>query len=215
LFASGGILITDYWSPNTEMLWIPIAFLSGSLPFSVWLGWLALRLDIRGYGDRNPGATNVLRAGGWPWFALALILDISKAAAPVGYTYQILGIRGWEMVAIAVAPVLGHAFSPFLRGQGGKAVAATLGAWIGLTLYTVPLVGIVGLGIAFSLLTISGWAVMGALTAVLLYLLLFQPDPLLLVTLAGHVVILVWKHRQDLRQRPGVRPFWKRKRGHG
>jgi acyl phosphate:glycerol-3-phosphate acyltransferase len=138
------------------------------------------------------------------------MLDISKAAAPVGYTYQILGIRGWEMVAIAVAPVLGHAFSPFLRGQGGKAVAATLGAWIGLTLYTVPLVGIVGLGIAFSLLTISGWAVMGALTAVLLYLFRFQPDPLLLAALAGHTVILVWKHRQDLRQRPGIRAFWRR-----
>jgi acyl phosphate:glycerol-3-phosphate acyltransferase len=197
------------------MLWIPIAFLSGSLPFSVWVGRWALRRDIRGFGDRNPGATNVLRAGGWPWFVLALMLDISKAAAPVGYTYQVLGIRGWEMIAIAVAPVLGHAFSPFLRGQGGKAIAATLGAWIGLTLYIVPLVGIVGLGVAFSLLTISGWAVMSALTAVLLYLLLFQSDPLLLATLAGHSVILVWKHREDLWQRPGIRPFWKRRMGHG
>jgi acyl phosphate:glycerol-3-phosphate acyltransferase len=197
------------------MLWIPIAFLSGSLPFSVWLGRLTLRQDIRGYGDRNPGATNVLRAGGWPWFVLALLLDISKAAAPVGYTYQVLGLRGWEMVAIAIAPVLGHAFSPFLRGQGGKAVAATLGAWIGLTLYTVPLVGIVGLGVAYSLLTISGWAVMSALTAVLLYLLLIQPDPLLLAALTGHILILVWKHRHDLQQRPGIRPFWKRRMGHG
>lgn len=197
------------------MLWIPIAFLSGSLPFSVWLGRLALRQDIRGYGDRNPGATNVLRAGGWPWFVLALILDISKAAAPVGYTYQILGLRGWEIVAIAIAPVLGHAFSPFLSGQGGKAIAATLGAWIGLTLYAVPLVGIVGLGVPFSLLTVSGWAVMSALTAVLLYLLLFQPDPLLLAALAGHTLILIWKHRHDLRQRPGIRPFWKRRMGHG
>jgi acyl phosphate:glycerol-3-phosphate acyltransferase len=196
------------------MLWILIAFLSGSLPFSVWLGRLVLRQDIRGYGDRNPGATNVLRAGGRPWFALALVLDISKAAAPVGYTYQILGMRGWEMVAIAIAPVLGHAFSPFLGGKGGKAVAATLGAWIGLTLYTVPLVGIVGLGVAYSLLTISGWAVMSALTAVLLYLLLIQPDPLLLTALAGHTVILLWKHRDDLRQRPGIRVFWKEKMGH-
>jgi acyl phosphate:glycerol-3-phosphate acyltransferase len=196
------------------MLWIPIAFLSGSLPFSIWLGRLALRRDIRDYGDRNPGATNVLRAAGWPWFTLALILDISKAATPIGYTYQILGIHGWEMVAIAVAPVLGHAFSPFLRGQGGKAVAATLGAWIGLTLYTVPLVGILGLGVAFSLLTVSGWAVMSTLTAVFLYLLLFQPDPLLLATLAGHVIILVWKHRQDLQRHPGIRPFWKKKMRH-
>ena len=194
------------------MLWIIIAFLSGSLPFSVWLGRLALRQDIRGYGDRNPGATNVLRAGGWPWFVLALMLDISKAAAPVGYTYQILGIRGWEMAAIAMAPVLGHAYSPFLRGQGGKAIAATLGAWIGLTLYTVPLVGIVGLGMAFSLLTISGWAVMSALTAVFIYLLFFQPDPLLLTVLAGHTLILIIKHWPDLRHWPGIRPFWRRRK---
>jgi acyl phosphate:glycerol-3-phosphate acyltransferase len=192
------------------MFWIPIAFLSGSLPFSVWIGRLVLRQDIRGYGDQNPGATNVLRAGGRPWFVLALILDISKAAAPVGYTYQILGIRGWAMVAIAVAPVLGHAFSPFLRGQGGKAIAATLGAWIGLTLYTVPLVGIVSLGLSYRLLTVSGWAVMSTLTAVLLYLLLFQPDPLLLAALAGHTAILVWKHRADLRQRPGIRSSWRK-----
>ena len=194
------------------MLWIIIAFLSGSLPFSVWLGRLALRRDIRRYGDRNPGATNVLRAGGWPWFVLALMLDISKAAAPVGYTYQILGIRGWEMVAIAIAPVLGHAYSPFLRGQGGKAVAAALGAWIGLTLYTVPLVSILGLGVAFSLLTISGWAVMSALTAVFIYLILLQPDPLLLAALAGHTLILIIKHWQDLQQRPGIRPFWRRRK---
>jgi acyl phosphate:glycerol-3-phosphate acyltransferase len=196
------------------MLWIPIAFLCGSLPFSVWVGRLVLRRDIRDYGDRNPGATNVLRAGGWPWFVLALMLDIAKAAAPVGYTYQILGIRGWEMVAIAVAPVLGHAFSPFLRGQGGKAVAATLGAWIGLTLYTVPLVGIVSLGLVFSVLTVSGWAVMSALTAVFIYLLLLQPELLLLAALACHTVILVWTHRADLQQRPGIRTFWKNRIGY-
>lgn len=194
------------------MFWILIAFLSGSLPFSVWLGRLALRRDIRSYGDRNPGATNVLRAGGWPWFVLALMLDISKAAAPVGYTYQILGIRGWEMAAIAIAPVLGHAYSPFLRGQGGKAIAATLGAWIGLTLYTVPLVGILSLSVAFALLTVSGWAVMATLTAVFSYLLFFQPDPLLLAVLAGHTLILIIKHWPDLQQRPGIRPFWRRRK---
>ena len=191
------------------MLWIPIAFLSGSLPFSVWIGQWAVRRDIRHYGDKNPGATNVLRAGGWGWFIFALMLDISKAAAPVGYAYQIVGIRGWVMVLVAIAPVLGHAYSPFLRGQGGKAIAATLGAWIGLTLYTVPLVSIIGLGMAFTLLTISGWAVMWAITAVFLYLIFFQPDPLLLAALAGHTIILIIKHWSDLQQWPAIRSFWR------
>jgi len=115
-----------------------IAFLSGSLPFSVWLGKLLLGVDIRQYGDGNPGAANAFRTGNKLIGALALGLDISKAAAPVGFAYFNLGIRGAEMTLIALAPILGHAFSPFLRLQGGKALATALGVWIGLTIWKVP-----------------------------------------------------------------------------
>lgn len=38
-----------------------IAFLSGSFPFSVWLGKLFMKVDVRKYGDGNPGAANVFR----------------------------------------------------------------------------------------------------------------------------------------------------------
>jgi glycerol-3-phosphate acyltransferase PlsY len=40
-----------------------LAFFLGSLPFSVWIGRVTAEEDIRKYGDHNPGATNVLRAG--------------------------------------------------------------------------------------------------------------------------------------------------------
>jgi glycerol-3-phosphate acyltransferase PlsY len=40
---------------------ILIAFISGSLPFSYWLGKLLLRVDVRQYGDGKPGAANVFR----------------------------------------------------------------------------------------------------------------------------------------------------------
>ena len=43
---------------------ILLAFLCGSLPFSVWLGRIFCRTDVRRYGDGNPGATNAFRAGG-------------------------------------------------------------------------------------------------------------------------------------------------------
>ena len=45
-------------------LWSFIAFACGSLPFSVWVGRLLLGKEITRYGDTNPGATNVFRAGG-------------------------------------------------------------------------------------------------------------------------------------------------------
>ena len=113
-------------------LFILIAFLCGSLPFSVWLGKGLLHLDVRRFGDGNPGAFNVFRAGNKLLGFVALILDVSKAAAPVGLAYFTMGIRGAPMFFIAVVPILGHAFSPFLGFRGGKALATALGVWIGL-----------------------------------------------------------------------------------
>ena len=106
------------------ILWSLFGFLLGSLPFSVWIGQFILKKDIRDYGDHNPGATNVLRAGGFPPYALALALDISKGAIPVGLAYQVFSIQDWQILPIALAPPLGHAFSPFLNWRGGKAIAA-------------------------------------------------------------------------------------------
>ena len=43
------------------LVWTVVAFICGSLPFSVWVGHLLLKKDITTYGDANPGATNVIR----------------------------------------------------------------------------------------------------------------------------------------------------------
>lgn len=191
---------------NVEgILWIAAAFLAGSLPLAVWIGRLALGRDIQAYGDRNPGATNVLRAGSKVWFVVAVIADISKAAVPVGLAYQAAGIRGWVMWAIAIAPTLGHMFSPFLGWRGGKALATVFGAIIGLTLYELPLVALPAVVILSALLTVTGWAVMLTMGVLLGYLLLFNPDPLLLATIATLWLLLVYTHRADLRRQPSLR----------
>ncbi len=190
------------------LLWAVLSFFIGALPFSVWVGRLATRGDIREVGDKNPGATNVLRSAGFLWFTVAMILDISKAAAPVGMATYIFGWQGVGMWLIAMAPVLGHAFSPFLGWHGGKAVAAAFGVWIGLTIFGVPPVAILATIFWFGVLNISGWAVMMALLTIGGYLLVFNPDPLLLAVLVGQMVVLGYTHRVDLRQRPGLRSSW-------
>ena len=113
-----------------SVAWILLAFICGSLPFSVWLGKIVMGLDVRQVGDGNPGATNVFRAGNKLMGVLALILDIGKAALPVGLAYHVLDIRGLVMFLIAIAPVLGHVFSPFLGFRGGKGIAVSFGVWI-------------------------------------------------------------------------------------
>lgn len=193
----------------TAAVLVVIAFFSGALPFSVWVGRLALGKDIREYSDGNPGATNVLRAGGVKWGALALLLDFIKGALPVWIARVTLGLEGWPLLAVALAPVLGHAFSPFLRFRGGKAVAVTGGVWCGLTIWEVPTIGGLLLGFWFSFVNESGWAVMLTLLSVLAYLLLTWRDPLLLAAWSGNAAILAWKHRAELTQPPTLRAWYR------
>ena len=188
-------------------IFIFVAFLCGSLPFSVWLGKIFSGRDVRAFGDGNPGAANVFNSGNKLAGFLALILDISKAAAPVGLAYFNLGLRGVPMFFIAIVPILGHVFSPFLGWRGGKGLATALGVWIGLTIWKVPLAVVITVSIGIALLTPPGWAVMLALGGILVTLLLWLPDPLLLWVLAAEILILVWTHRGDLRERPHIRSW--------
>ena len=183
------------------------AFVCGSLPFSVWLGKIFFGLDVRQYGDGNPGATNVYKSGHKMAGLLALILDISKAAAPVGYSYYNLNIRGISMFIIAIAPVLGHIFSPFLGFKGGKALATALGMWIGLTIWKVSLPATITALIGMVLFTSPGWAVMFAMGCILTTLVIWLPDPLLISLWATETLILTWTHRADLRLPPQLRPW--------
>jgi acyl phosphate:glycerol-3-phosphate acyltransferase len=68
-----------------------------------------------------------------------LLLDVTKGVLPSS-SPDALGLDGVALALVAALPVAGAAFSPFLGFRGGKALAVTLGTWIGLTLWTIPLV---------------------------------------------------------------------------
>jgi glycerol-3-phosphate acyltransferase PlsY len=182
-----------------------LGFLSGSIPFSLLIGRWRLGRDIRTVGDGNPGATNVLKAGGFWWFMAAGWLDGLKAAIPVAIAYWGCALRSWELVAIGLAPLLGHAFSPFLKGHGGKAVATTFGVWTGITGPEAPLVIGALLGIWYWALAPSGWALLAAMLCFGLHLLNYRPNPVLLSLWGLNTVLLIWKYRADLAQRPVLR----------
>ena len=173
-------------------------FFCGALPLAVILGKIALRQDIRAVGDHNPGAFNVLRAGGMSWGALAIALEVTKGAFPVGLAAQVFRIDGVGLVACAVAPILGHAYSPFLNFRGGKAIAVSLGTWIGLTIWTVPLVGVTMLVIGSLTLTVSGWALMFAMTGVGVFLQLTGARSELWIIFGLNLSLFIVKHQADL-----------------
>lgn len=174
-------------------------FLSGSLMFSAWL----VRLtggDVRRVGDGNPGAVNAYRAAGPIVGNLALLLDFLKGWLPVAAAYWLLGIRGWWLAAVMIAPVLGHAFSPFLRLRGGKAITVTFGVWSGVTLWEAPclLGGVLALcKLVFRLR--DDWSTLLALALLLAYLLWRHPEPALIAAWAVNAAVVAFKH---LKPRP-------------
>lgn len=190
--------------------WSIIGFLLGSAPFAYWITFALAKTDVRLYGDGNPGAVNAWKAGGWRCGLPVLILDFTKSAVPVFAAAVQIGVNSWFLVPAALAPVLGHAFSPFLRFRGGKAVAATFGIWAGLTLWEIPTVLGLLLSVFVLIQTVDAWSVVFGTACLALYLLLIgSPKPFLMIW-AGNFAILLWKHRKDLGIAPSLRPYIKR-----
>jgi glycerol-3-phosphate acyltransferase PlsY len=68
-------------STTAWLIWLAVAFLSGSIPFAVLLGRIN-GVDIRKIGSGNPGATNLGRAIGKKWGLICFFLDVGKGLVP-------------------------------------------------------------------------------------------------------------------------------------
>lgn len=102
-----------------------VCFLIGSLNPAHFIARLRGQ-DIRGAGSGNPGATNAGRLLGVKWGVVVGLLDILKALSPVLVVDRFAGL--YAALVAGIAAVLGHMFSPFLGGKGGKGVATAFGA---------------------------------------------------------------------------------------
>lgn len=184
-----------------------LSFLSGAVPYSVILGKLLLKEDIREYGDGNPGAANLWRAGGPLYGLTAVLLDLLKAFLPVYYALTFYDFPSHTLMAIAIAPVAGHAFSPFLHFRGGKAVASTYGVWLALSGLTGGLL-VMGATMAlfFILQTIDAWSVIMGMVALFVYLFLNDAEISIRLLCLVNLSIVLYKHRKDLKPTLKLRP---------
>ncbi|MDZ4763298.1 MAG: glycerol-3-phosphate acyltransferase [Chloroflexota bacterium] len=206
------------WNPGnvpltTILIWTIIAFCSGSLMFSYWLGRLALKRDIREVGDGNPGTANVIKAGGAKLGAVAFLLDFLKGSIPVAIARYGFGIYGFALLPVCFAAIFGHAYSPFLRFKGGKAMAVTAGVFTGITFWETPTLGGIVLGVMFAFHARSGWAVVFTFGCMFVYYALTSNDRSVLALVAGTMLFMAWKYRADLRYPLEPRDWLKRRLG--
>lgn len=148
-----------------------ISYLIGSIPFGYIIPKIFKNIDIREHGSKNVGATNVTRTLGKKYGIPVFILDCFKGALPIllvkyltqGSLNQDLNFINQFDIAIiyGVLSAVGHIFSIFLRGKGGKAVATGVGAVIALN----PIVGVSGIIIFFIIAFSTKYVSIGSVIA--------------------------------------------------
>jgi glycerol-3-phosphate acyltransferase PlsY len=190
------------------LLCVALAYLSGSLPWGLWVGRLARGVDVRTLGSGNLGATNVYRSLGAGLGVLTLLLDIGKGALPVwllphaAFAAAFPGGPEWCRLAVGFAAVAGHVWT-FLAGfKGGKGVATTVGVLLALAPAAFGVFGLVFLLVVALTRFISLGSTLGAAAfAVALAFLapggLRSPTFLLGLLLA---LLVVFRHRDNFRR---------------
>jgi glycerol-3-phosphate acyltransferase PlsY len=181
------------------------AFGLGACPFSVWIGRWFLGRDIREYGDGNPGAANVFRAGGHKSGYLAVILDVAKGVPFVFLAHSYFELPALAVMAVALSAILGHAFSPLLRWRGGKAIAVTFGVLLALPQYEMLIVFAALMVLGFLFIEIDAWAVMFGAAGSLAYLAITRGSSWESIFMLCVLAILAVKHFEELHTFPGAR----------
>lgn len=180
---------------SATVLALVAGYLLGSIPFGLLLTRFAGKGDIRDIGSGNIGATNVLRTGSKGLAAATLVLDAAKGAAAVLIARQL-----WPDAVnfAAVGALVGHLYPVWLRFHGGKGVATLLGIvaplfWQAALVYVVIWLGLL------AILRISSLAGMSAAaSAPVTALILGRMD--LFPMLLGFAVLVIWKHRENIRR---------------
>ena len=183
--------------------WLPAAlvvggYLIGSIPFGVLASKALGAADPRTAGSRNIGFTNVLRVSGTKAGVLTLIGDGGKGWLMGWLAAHVLEGEGAIFIS-ALAVILGHLYSVFLRLKGGKGVATAIGA-------------VTGVAWPIGLATLALWGVGAASTRISSVgaLVAFGGLPVVAVMAGksmGFVIfsicvslLIVFKHKENIRR---------------
>jgi glycerol-3-phosphate acyltransferase PlsY len=112
--------------------WFVAAYLVGAFPTSYVAGKLFKGIDLREHGSKNLGATNVYRVLGWKFAVPVAIVDILKGTLPVVAFAPRVSDSALVAMLVGAMAVVGHVFSVFVGGKGGKGVATSAGVMLGL-----------------------------------------------------------------------------------
>ena len=122
-----------------KILLLVITYLLGSIPFGYLLIKFSTGENILKFGSGNIGSTNVRRIAGKKMSIVTQLLDMLKGLIPVALflTFSTSSANPNYIFMLALAAIIGHDFSLFLKFKGGKGVNTTLGVFVLIAPYSV------------------------------------------------------------------------------
>ena len=183
----------------TIALSIIIGYIFGSIPSGLVLVKMVCGIDIREYGSKNIGTTNVFRTVGGRMASIVLIADVIKGILAVLLVRYFFETNLQLELLTAIASLLGHNYSIFLGFKGGRGVATGLG----LILLFMPDVCIfsftVWLVIVFVTRYVSLGSIVGAFITPIVAYYRGYPIELVLFALAACVFVIV-RHYENMKR---------------
>jgi glycerol-3-phosphate acyltransferase PlsY len=156
---------------------IVLGYLLGAIPFGLIIGRMAGGVDLRRFGSGRTGATNALRTIGAKGAALVFVLDFAKGLVAVLLVRWLWGgdasVTEWIAAAAGFAAIVGHIWSVFIRFTGGRGVATSTGALIGMAPWSLIVLAPLVIIIIWRSRYVSLGSVSGALAAPIVVALLY------------------------------------------
>ncbi|MEY3807171.1 MAG: acyl-phosphate glycerol 3-phosphate acyltransferase [Pseudomonadota bacterium] len=181
-----------------EWLFVPCAYLIGSISSAIIICRLMGLPDPREQGSGNPGATNVMRIGGKKAAGITLLGDTLKGLFPV-YVANVLGLPAELIAATGVAAFMGHLYPVFFGFKGGKGVATSVGVLLGFSwllgfafmatwflIYKLGKISSLSALVASSLSPIFAWFIVG--------------DKSIVAASALMMIFLLWRHKSNIQR---------------
>ena len=190
------------------------SYLLGSIPFSLIIGLIFYKKDVRQYGSKNLGGTNTGRVLGKKAGLAVIILDQIKAILAIILTKYIMCQFYPDLINLGIClstlfVILGHCYPIFAKFKGGKAVACTYGILFITNIYVFLLAGITFL----TILKITKYVSLSSVCSVILaglitFIPFFQNSPFLSInlsifyplTILSISLFITFKHRANIKR---------------
>jgi len=182
------------------ILWLPCAYLLGAIPTSYLVARAVRGVDLREFGSRNLGATNLYRLLGWGGAVPVALFDVAKGAVPVLLCLAYGRGPAWWPLAVGCAAVLGHVFSPFVRFRGGKGVATAAGVFLGFVPGALGADAVVWVGLVAGTGYVSVGSIAAAVAFPVLVALLYPSRPAALWVAVVVAAFVIFNHRSNVRR---------------